>query len=115
GPVLRVSAEHRLVSHHRPARASSAPLRAGGAPAAEAPQARGILGTVWPSTPRGHASVCHSSLSPPGHRLCPPHHVSPTAEAADPARPPDDRAAHYGPAAPAVYHGRPALGRSDHA
>ena len=48
-------------------------------------------------------------------RLCPPDLVARAAEAADPARPPDDPAAHCRPAARALCHGRPALGRSVHA
>src|SRR5262249_32662348 len=47
--------------------------------------------------------------------LCAFDHVARAAEAEDPARPPDDAAAHCGPAARALYHGRPALGGSVHA
>ena len=45
----------------------------------------------------------------------PPDGVSRAAEAADPACPPDSHVAHCRPAADALCHGRPALGRSDHA
>ena len=48
-------------------------------------------------------------------RLCPADRVARAAEAADPARPADDPAAHCGPAARALCDGRPALGRSVHA
>ncbi len=47
--------------------------------------------------------------------LCPSYDISRAAEAADPACPPDDLAAHRRTAAGALCHGRPALGRSDHA
>ena len=52
---------------------------------------------------------------PLARRLCPPDRVSRAAEAEDPARPPDDPAAHRRAAAGALRHGRPALGRSVHA
>ena len=48
-------------------------------------------------------------------RLCPPDRLTRAAEAADAARPADDLAAHRRAATPALCHGRPALGRSDHA
>ena len=45
----------------------------------------------------------------------PPDRVARAAEAEDPPNPADDLAAHRRAAAPALGHGRPALGRSDHA
>ena len=62
-----------------------------------------------------HAPLCRPPLPAAGRRLCPPDRVARAAEAADPARPPDDPPAHSSPATRALCHGRPALGRSVHA
>ena len=59
----------------------------GGVPAAEAPQAGGVLGAVWPAAGGGGAALCRPPLPPAGRRLCPLDLVSGAAEAADPARP----------------------------
>ena len=104
-----------LYPHDRSAGAGGAALRAGGVPAAEAQQTGGIPGAVWPAAGGGGAAVCRPPLPAADRRLCPPDLVARAAEAADPARPPDDPAAHRRPAARALCHGRPALGRSVHA
>ena len=78
-------------------------------------QTGGVPGAVWPATGGGRAPLCRPPLPPAARRLCPPDRVARAAEAADPARPPDDPAAHCRPAARALCHGRPALGRSVHA
>ena len=111
-PVFALLPEHRLVSHDRAAGAGGAALRAGGVPDAEAPQTGGVLGAVWPAAGGGRAPLCRPPLPAAGRRLCPPDLVARAAEAEDPARPPDDPAAHRRPAAGALRHGRPALGRS---
>ena len=61
---------------------------------------------------RGSAPLCRPPLAPTVRRLCPPDRIARAAEAADPASPPDHPAAHRRPAARALRHGRPALGRS---
>src|SRR5207245_2278 len=90
-------------------------LRPGGVFTAEAAQTGGILSTVWPADGGGRASLCWPALPPTARHLCPPDGVARAAEAADLAGPPDHLPAHRGPAAGALCHGRPALGRSDHA
>ena len=104
-----------LYPHDRPAGAGGAALRAGGVPAAEAEQTGGVRGAVRPAAGGGRAALRRPPLPAAGRRLCPPDRVSRAAEAADPACPPDDPAAHRRPAAGALRHGRPALGGSVHA
>ena len=70
-PVFALSPEHRLVSDDRSAGAGGAALRAGGVPAAEAPQTRGVPGAVWPATGGGRAPPCRPPLPPAAGRLCP--------------------------------------------
>ena len=113
-PMFALLPEQRLVSADRAAGAGAA-LRAGGVPPAEAAQTGGVLvqyGLPWrrpcPSLPP--SSRCRSP------ELCPTDlSLAPAAEAEDPPDSPDDPAAHRRPAARALRHGRPALGRSVHA
>src|SRR2546425_6674849 len=114
-PVFAVLPEHGAVSHDRSPAAGGAALRPRGVPAAEARQAGGLLGAVWPVTGGGRAALCRPPLPAAARRLCAPDRVTRAAEAADPAGPPDDPVAHRRPAAGALCDGRPALGRSDHA
>src|SRR5262249_1419494 len=72
-------------------------------------------GAVWPATGRGRTSVRRPSLPAAECRLSSLERVSRATEAEDPAYAPDDPATHRRPAARALGHGRPALGRSDHA
>src|SRR5262249_31191222 len=98
----------------RSARAGGVALRPGGVPTAETQQTRGASSTVWLPAGGGRASVYRPSLHTPDGGLYPPAHVSRAAKAEDPANPPDDVAAHCGPAACALCYGRLALGRSVH-
>jgi class 3 adenylate cyclase len=59
--------------------------------------------------------LCRPALPAAGHRLCPSELRARATEAADAPGLADDPAAHCGPAARALGHGRPALGRSVHA
>ena len=99
----------------RSAGAGSTTFRAGGVSAAEARQTRGLPGAVWPAAGGDRAPLGRPALAPAARGLCPPDDVSRAAEADDAARPPDHPVAHRGPAAGALCHGRPALGRSDYA
>ena len=72
----------------------------GGVPPAEAQQTGGVPGAVWPAAGRGRAALCRPPLPPAGSGLCPPDRVARAAEAADPASPPDDPAAHCRPSSP---------------
>src|SRR5262245_55464871 len=111
-PVFTLLPEHCPVSDDRPAGAGGPALRAGGVPAAKTAETGGVCRTVWSAAGRGHAPLCRPPLPPAACGLCPLDHVARAAEAADPARPADDLPAHRRPAAHALCHGRPALGRS---
>src|SRR5262249_17880559 len=104
-----------LVSAHRSAGAGGAALRARGVSAAEAQQTGGVLGAVWFAAGRGRAPPGRPALPATAGGLCAPAGVARAAEAADPARPPDDPAPHCDPTAGALCYGRPALGGSVHA
>src|SRR4030095_17066344 len=69
----------------------------------------------WSAAGRGRAAPGLSPLYTADGRLCAPVCVARAAEAANPARPPDDPLAHRLPAAGALCHRRPALGRSNDA
>src|SRR5436309_14237903 len=114
-PVFAVLPAHCLVSHDRTAGARGTPLRPQGVPAAEAAQTGGIRGAVWPAVGRGRAAPGLSPLDTTDGRLCSPGRVARAAEAANPARSPDDPATPGSAAAGALCYGRLALGRSDHA
>src|SRR5262245_47477734 len=114
-PMFALLPAYGVVSHDRPAGAGGAPLRAGGVPRPEAPQAGRLLGAVRPAAGGDSTALCRPALPAAGRRLCPPGPVARAAEAEDPAWPPDDPATDRRPAAGALRHGRPALGRSDHA
>ena len=114
-PVLALPSAERLVSMDRPVGAGRPALRARGFPAAEAPQTGGAPGPVWLAPGGGRAAVCHPPLPAAARGVCPLDGRTRTAETADPAHPPDHPAAHCRPAARALRHGRPPLGRSNHA
>src|SRR5262249_1097122 len=114
-PVCAVLPAYGPVSYDRSAGAGGATLRAGGSLTAEAAQTGEIRGAVWPATGRGRAAPGRAPLPAADSRLCAPGRGARAAEAANPARPPDDPLAHRLPAARALCHGRLALGRSDHA
>src|SRR5262245_14733775 len=114
-PVFALLSEYCLVSHDRSVGAGGAALRAGGVPATEAAQTGGIRGAVWLAVDRGRTASGRAPLPSADGRLCSPGYVARAAEAANSARSPDDPVAHRCPAARALCHGRPALGRSDYA
>ena len=64
---------------------------------------------------RSGPPLCLPPLAPAARGLCPPDHGARAAETADPPGPADDPVTHRRAAARALCHGRPALGRSDHA
>src|SRR5207244_11906141 len=99
----------------RSAGTRGAALRAGGCPATEAAQTGGLLGAVWLAAGGDGAPPGLPPFPPTDRGVCPPDHVAGAAEAAAPARPPDDPAAHCRAPARALRHGRPALDRSLHA
>ena len=61
-----------LYPHDRPAGAGGAALRAGGVPPAEAQQAGGVLGAVWPAAGGGRAPLCRPPLPPADAPTMPP-------------------------------------------
>src|SRR5206468_4102277 len=107
--------KYRIVSADRPAGAGGPALRARGVPTAKAAQTRGVPGAVWPAAGAGRTPLCHPPLAPTDRRLRPPAPLARAAETADAPGPADNPAAPGGPAARALGHGRPALGRSDDA
>src|SRR5262249_28632842 len=114
-PVFALLPAHRLVSVDRSAGAGGPALRARGVRIAEAQQTRRVPGAVWPATGRGCAPPGCPPFPAADGRLYPLGHVARAAEAENAAYPPDDPAVHCCAAAGALSHGRPALGRSDHA
>ena len=115
-PVFALSPAHRLVSDDRSAGAGGAALRAGGVPRSRrSANWKGSwcsMACRWRrpcrSLPRSSPCRCQPTM--------PPCTVSPEQQKQqNAARPPDHPAAHRRAAAGALCHGRPALGRSDHA
>src|SRR5262245_42750287 len=113
--VFAILPAHGAVSHDRSARAGGAPLRAGGASTTEAAHTGGLRRAVWLAVSRGRTAPGRAPLPAADGRLCSPGRVTRAAEAANPARSPDDILAHRHAAARALCDGRPALGRSLHA
>ena len=104
--------EYGAVSADRPAGAGGPGLYARGGPRAEAQQAGGVPGAVWFAAGRGRAALCRP-LPAAGH-LC-PLTGRPSSRSSRPCMPLTIllRIAAQQPVL--LRHGRPALGRSDHA